>query len=189
MQTKDGSETKNTRTALSRMAIRKQSGRALARRVTITWAAVFTAVLTLVAPFFLSDHAIAATTNKTVYGVVYDQIGNGLNGADVTVEIWGAYWPDRDFLRTSNFTVTDSAGYYQVTISSNYWDPHNTIKIIAAFDGNQKIRMIEANDSEDQEVNVHMDFTIPELGSPLLLLVILAGWILPVVILQHRREK
>lgn len=173
--------TKDTCTALSGMATRRQSERALARRVTVTWTAAFVAVLALVAPSFLSDHAIAATTNKTVYGAVYDQIGNGLNGADVTVEIWGGYWPDQDFLRTSESTVTDSTGYYQVTISSNYWDPHNTIKIIATFDGNQKTRMIEANESEYQEVNVHMDFTIPEFGSPLILLVILAGLRLSVI--------
>lgn len=181
--------TKDTCAALNRMATRRQCERAMTRRVTVTWTASFIAVLALVAPSLLSDHAIAATTNKTVYGTVYDQIGNGLNDADVTVEIWSGYWPDRDFLRTSESTVTDSTGYYQVTISSNYWDPHNTIKIIATVDGIQKTRMIEANESEYQEVNVHIDLTIPEFSSPLILLVILAGLMLSVIILQHRREK
>ena len=145
--------------------------------------------LALLAPLFSSTIAEAAFTNKTVLGTVYDHTGNPIIGADVTVEIWGGYWPEKDFLRISGSTVTVALGYYELTFSSNYWDPHNTIFVIATYGSNQKIRQIEANGDEYQTVDVFMNLTIPESDGPLVLLAMMVGCMVPIVILLVRRRK
>ena len=107
----------------------------------------------------------------------------------MTVEIWGGYWPDQSFFRISNSTVTNAQGYYEVTFNSNYWDPHNTIKVIVTYDSDQKIKKVEADEGLDQEVNVFMNLTIPEFGSPLGLLAMMATCMVPIVVLLARRRR
>ncbi len=150
--------------------------------------AIAVALFFIASPFLSGDIA-AATTNKTVYGTVYDQVGTAISGADVVVEIWGGYWPDQDFIRTSESTVTSPMGYYEVNINSNYWDPHNTIKVIAAYETAQDTTMVEADGEEFQEVNVHMDFTIPEFIGFTEVLAVLAGCMAPVFVFSSRRRR
>lgn len=145
--------------------------------------------LFFIASPFLSEDIAAATTNKIVYGTVYDQVGNAISGADVTVEIWGGWWPDQDFFRISKSTVTNPAGSYQVTISSNFWDPHNTIKVIVVYETAQETTKVEADGEEFQEVNVYMNFTIPEFIGFAGVLAVLAGCVIPVAILLSRRRR
>jgi len=130
-----------------------------------------------------------ATTNKTVLGVVYDQTSQPIAGADVTVEIWGGYWPDQDFFRTSESTVTDPSGYYEVTINSNYWDPHNTIKVTVTYGSDQKTHKVEADAEQYQTVNMFMDLVIPEFSGSLGLLAMMAGCAVPVVVMLARKRR
>jgi len=123
-------------------------------------------MLLLLAALLLPSNVQGAISDKTVYGVVEDQMGDPISGAHVTVEMWGGDWPRIDFFRTSKAAVTDSLGYYQVTFDANSWDPHNTIKVIVTYNSIEKIRQVEANGDEFQEVNVIMDLSIPELGKP-----------------------
>jgi hypothetical protein len=129
-----------------------------------------------------------AITNKTVLGIVYDQTSQPITGADVTVEIWGGYWPDQDFFRTSESTVTDPSGYYEVTFSSNYWDPHNTIKVIVTYGSDEKTHMVEADEEQYQTVDVFMGLVIPEFSGPLGLLAVMIGCMVSVVVLRARRR-
>lgn len=145
--------------------------------------------IALMAPSFISMNAEAATTNKTVQGVVYDQTSSPLAGADVTVEIWGGYFPGQTVLRSSVSTVTDSSGYYEVTIGSNYWDPHNTINLIVTYDLTQKTRKVEANGDQYQTVDIIISLAIPEFRGHLSLLTIMAGCIVPIIALAARRRK
>jgi hypothetical protein len=145
--------------------------------------------LALLVPLFGSTNAEGAFTNKTVLGTVYDQTGNPVIGADVTVEIWGGYWPEQDFFRISSSTVTDASGYYEVTFSSNYWDPHNTIKVIANYGSYQKTHIVEANGDQYQTVDVFMNLTIPESSGPLGLLAMMVGCIVPIMFLLARWRK
>ncbi len=146
--------------------------------------------LILLASSFLFANALGrAITDKTVSGIVQDQTGVPLSGASVTVEIWGGYWPDQDFFRTSESTYTDSSGYYEVTINSNYWDPHNTIKVIATYGGYERSRMVEANGDAYQTVNITIVLSIPELGGTLGMLAMLAGCIVPVVLRSSRGRR
>ena len=145
--------------------------------------------LALLIPLFFSLNAEGATTSKTVLGTVYDQAGQPLSDARVTVQIWGGSWPDQDFLRTSRLTVTDSWGSYEVTISSNYWDPHNTIRVIATYDSTQGIRSVEADEETHQTLDVDINLTIPEVGGALGLLAMMVGCIVPIMIMLDRKRK
>jgi len=143
----------------------------------------------LLAPSFFSANAEGAATDKTVSGTVYDQSSNPLAGADVTVAIWGGSWPFETILRTSQSTVTDAWGNYEVTFSSNYWDPHNTIKVTVTYSSTQKTRGVEANGDQYQTVDMTINLAIPESDGPLSLLAMIAGCMVPVVVLLVRRRR
>ncbi len=145
--------------------------------------------LVLLAPSFFSANAQGASVNKIVLGTVSDHEGNPLSGAQVTVEIWGGYWPVQDFFRISSSATTNALGYYETTFSSNFWDPHNTIKVIVTFGSDQKTTKVEANADEYQEVNISLNLTIPEFRGPLGLLAMMAGCFAPVVIFLARRRE
>lgn len=124
-------------------------------------------VLAVLAVVFLSANSAGATTNKTVTGTIGNLNGDPVAGASVRVEIWGGSWPERTVLRNITTTYSDSFGNYQVTINSNYWDPHNTIKVTAISGGYFGIRTVEANDQQDQTVDVTLNAAIPEFpGTP-----------------------
>ena len=131
----------------------------------------------------------AAITDKIVIGTVYDQVGQPISGAQVTVAIWGGSWPSQDFFRTSESAVTDSSGYYEVTINSNYWDPHNTIKVKATYSSTQGTRDVEANGDTYQTVDVRINQSIPELNDTFGLLAMMAGCMVPIVVILTRRRK
>ena len=132
---------------------------------------------------------VEAVTDKNVQGIVYDQAANPIPGANVTVEIWGGDWPDQAFFRTSKSTVTDTLGFYEVTFSSNYWSPHNTIRIIVTYGSYQKAFEVEANEDESQTVNMFMNLTISEFSGPSGLLAIVAGCMIPTAFLLARRRR
>ena len=159
------------------------------RRNEYLLAMVLVTLLALLAPLLFSTNAQGATVNKTVLGTVSDQDGSPLANAQVTVEIWGGDWPSQDFFRISSSATTNAMGYYEVTFSSNFWDPHNTIKVIVTFESVQKTTKVEANGDEYQEVNMSLDLTIPEFGGAPGLLALMAGCLIPVVILIARRRR
>ena len=166
----------------------RREGVAVRRREYLLAMVVVTS-LALLAPSFFSANAQGATINKTVLGTVSDHDGHPLASAQVTVEIWGGYWPAQDFFRISSSTTTNALGYYEVTFSSNFWDPHNTIKVIVTYGSDQKTTKVEANADQYQEVNMPLNLTIPEFRGPLGLLAMMAGCLVPVVILLARRRK
>lgn len=127
----------------------------------------------LIAALLLPSNVEGAISDKTVYGVIENQMGDPINGAQVTVESWGGDWPRIDFFFTLRVTMTDSLGYYQVTFDANSWMPHGTIKVIATYNSIEKIRQVEANGDEYQEVNVVMDLSIPELSGPVTLFAVI----------------
>ena len=145
--------------------------------------------LALLTPSFISMNAEGAETDKTVLGNVYDLASQPLAGSDVTVEIWGGYWPDQDFFRVSESTVTDALGYYDVTFSSNFWDPHNTIKVIVTYGLSQETRIVEADEDPYQTVDVTMNPAIPEFSGSLGPLAMVAGCAVSISALLGRRRR
>ena len=140
-------------------------------------------------PSLFAPNAEGATTNKIVYGIVYDRADQSIPGADVVVEIWGGDWPVQEFFRTSDSTVSDASGHYEVTISSNYWDPHNTIKVIVTYDSIQESDKFEADAEEYQEHDMFMNLEIPEFNSSHGFLAIMAGCMILMVILLKRKRR
>ena len=146
-------------------------------------------IIAATALLFLPASSMAATTDKTVQGTISDQNGDPVSGASVRVEIWGGSWPDQDFFRTSATTVSNAYGDYQVTINSNYWDPHNTIKVIATFDGYGGSHSVEANDQQYQTVDVTVRLIVPEFGdSPGMLVIVIAFIALSIALSTQRRR-
>jgi uncharacterized RDD family membrane protein YckC len=184
----DGPSPGQSNYTLSTTAQGRREGVAVRRREYLLAMVVVTS-LVLLAPSFFSANAQGATVNKIVLGTVSDHDGNPLAGAQVTVEIWGGYWPVQDFFRISSSTTTNALGYYEVTFSSNFWDPHNTIKVIVTYGSDQKTTKVEANADEYQEVNMSLNLTIPEFRGPLGLLAMMAGCFVPFVILLARRRE
>lgn len=133
-------------------------------------------------------NAEGAYTAKFVYGTVYDQTGQPLDGASVAVEIWGGYWPDQDYFRISASAATDASGYYEVSIDANYWDPHNTIVVIATQGMTQGTQKAEADAEPTQYVDVHTGTVIPEFSGSLGLLAV-AGFVIPALVLRVRLPK
>lgn len=159
------------------------------RRIGRLLIAIVGITVAMLAPSLISENAEGAVVDKTVQGTVYNQAGYPLTGAHVTVEIWGGSWPEQDFFRTSESTTTDYSGYYEVTFSSNYWDPHNTIKVVATYGTYQETRSVEANGDEYQTVDVYIDLTIPEFGGRLGLMAMIATGVVTIVGLQARKRR
>jgi len=131
-------------------------------------------------------NAGGAVSEKVVDGFVYDVGGQPVGGAEVRVEIWGGSWPEQDYFRTSQSTVTDYLGYYEVIIDSNYWDPHNTIRVIATDGPLQGEEMIEADGDSGQTVDVTLAPAIPNLSSPM---AIVSAAFLVALILRRRAAR
>ena len=142
-------------------------------------------------PSFLliSTNVQGALTDKTISGHVYDQNSQPINGASVSIEIWGGYWPDRDTLRISDSTVTNTWGYYEVTINSNYWDPHNTIIVHVTYGITEETRIVEADGDQYQTVDVSMGIVIPELSGLIGLPTTIVGCMITIVILLVCRRS
>lgn len=157
------------------------------RRVKLFTAAGISLALMIL--FSMTADVEGSLTNKTIQGHIQDTIGTPLSGADVTIEIWGGFWPDQDFLRTTSSTVSDAYGNYEVTINSNYWDPHNTIKVIVTYGPDEGTRSVEANDQEYQTVDVTISVAIPEFSNLPGLLVAICGCAVSVLLLGARRRR
>lgn len=148
--------------------------------------------LLVVSSFFFNNgptNVEGALTDKIVTGVVRDhQTDQPLAGAEVTVEIWGGSWPEQDFLRTTESTVTDLGGHYEVTIDANFWDPHNTIKVFANYGLAQGIHSVEADGESSQTVDVYTDAVIPEFSDSVGLLAVFVCMTCTVVLRARRRK-
>ena len=119
-------------------------------------------------------NAAGATTPKFISGSIYDPWDQPASGAEVTVEIWGGSWPDTTILRTSQSTVADTSGYFEVEINANYWGPHNTIRVRATDWPYEGAHSVEANGDIGQTVDVNLNPAIPEFNIPMAMLLVCA---------------
>ena len=148
-------------------------------------ATVLLAVSLLVGASFLPvSKDASAGMIKIVRGHIYDEIGNPLGGANVTIKaIRGGITMD-----TLWYDSSESDGLYSVT----FGDMDNllqgdTIEVTASYSGHESTNTAIANGDALQFIDVFIiGVTIPEFGS--LSVVLVCGAFVAVVILIRRRR-
>ena len=108
--------------------------------------------------------AKAADATKTVYGIVYDETGQPVAGATVTVTMKYGTGSTRSQL---TYGPTETDGYYLVVFGLTEWMEHDTIEVIASESGlGTATNSTEATVAGSQQVDVHFLELIPEFVSP-----------------------
>jgi len=137
----------------------------------------------------LSQTTVAGDGPKVVRGYIWDNAGNPLEDADVTVNIRN---PDNSIQSTQS-TSSNSAGFYSVIfLLFSEWDDGDTIEVVATWNSNQDSNTtIARNGQPVQYVNVSFPFEIDEFGSTELGIVIAGGAVgaIAVVLLVSGRRK
>jgi hypothetical protein len=146
---------------VSRRKIRTRSAHFAVVLTTVLLALVASALMT-------SNEALAATGPKAVRGYIWDDHGNLVEGADVTVNILAQ---SDSSVRATEADTTLADGEYFVTFSLDEWDVDDMIEVIATYNTVQEPNSTAATVSGLQWVNVSFDFEIPEFGSYLGLLI------------------
>jgi hypothetical protein len=107
-----------------------------------------------------SRASIAATGPLVVDGHVYTATDGPVSSADVTVTVFNGM-----VQRATQSTITDSAGFYTVTIDHSQWDSGNTL-VVNATKGVDTGQNSTTIDFEFMTVDVKFGTVVPELGGP-----------------------
>ena len=144
------------------------------------------ATLFIVGGSFLpvSDNASAGIT-KNVRGHIYDQLGNPIGGANVTVKaIRGGITMD-----TLWYDSSEIDGLYTVTFGfTDSLELGDTIEVTASYSGHQSINSTIADSSPQQVVDVSISGVfVPEFGG--LPIFVVCGAFVAIFILARRRRS
>jgi len=135
------------------------------RRIAVYGLSSFFVLSILAVALLGSMSAMAGIGVKPVMGTVYDNAGNLLGGATVTVVIIDK---NTSVVRDTLTETTGSDGIYMVTFPADKWDIGDTIRARATYgsvqsEANQTI----ANESATQDLDIHFKTAIPQFGSVL----------------------
>jgi hypothetical protein len=135
------------------------------RRIAVYGLSSFFVLSILAVALLGSMSAMAGTGTKPVQGYVYDNAGNLLKGATVTVVVIDN---TTHLVRDTQTDTTGSDGYYMVSFGPDKWDIGDTIRARATSgsvqsDANETI----ANESATQNLDIHFKTAIPQFGSVL----------------------
>lgn len=135
----------------------------MSRETRVIQGLMLVAPLLFLASLVLSNQVSAVdptTTPLIVFGYVYDEAGQPLQGADVVVT---------DLITSSSVESdpTLSTGFYTATLGVGTWGIGHAIQIaVTAPGGAQASRTAPANDSDFLFLDVHFPTAIPQLGGP-----------------------
>ena len=107
---------------------------------------------------FASPPVAAGPANLTVYGYVYDNAAQPLEGAGVVVEVRAGTFP-------SESAITDSDGYYQVDFDYTLWQIGDTIRTTATYGSYQEFEEAPAEADTLMQIDITFSYEIPEFGS------------------------
>jgi hypothetical protein len=138
------------------------------RSITVATLLVIGVVLSVPLYLELTHVADAATQPKIVWGYVYDEAGQPLAGATVTVTMKYGTGTTRSEITAD---PTESDGYYMVTFETNQWEEGDTIEVSAMKSGGEvatnSTGATPAN-AGDQQIDIHFsEIVIPEFGNAL----------------------
>lgn len=134
-----------------------------------------------------SDKASAGTGPLNVRGHVWDEYGNPVADANVTVESFD----DDALIDTLYYDATEPDGFYSLTFAYDRWNPNYTIKITAKYDTYTGV-----NDTLAPYIavpfiwlNVSLEgYAIPEFSDSVTLGLTVAGLAAMVILLGSRRR-
>jgi len=141
----------------------------------------------IIAVFILSSGLVSAQGfPKVITGTVYDESGNKLEGATVTVTMKSGAAVHG--METDGPTWSD--GYFSVTFAGTDWVEGDDIVVVAvkAGNGGEAINYSVADDVSDQNVDVHFETAIPQFGG-LVGAFAAAGLVGAVAIVSFRKRK
>jgi hypothetical protein len=135
------------------------------RRIAVYGLSSFLVLSILAVALLGSMSAMAGIGVKPVMGTVYDNEGNLLGGATVTVVIIDK---NTQVVRDTLTDTTGSDGIYMVTFPADKWDIGDTIRARATY-GSVQSEASEtiANESASQNLDIHFTTAIPQFGSVL----------------------
>lgn len=122
----------------------------------------------IISASLLMPQAQAGDGPKNVRGYIYDQNGDPIPGANVTVNMRR---PDNSIRSTLYYDASDADGKYSVTffdLGGAPWEIGDTIEVIATYGSDSASNTTVATPSADypiQYVNVTIAMVIPEFGA------------------------
>jgi hypothetical protein len=149
---------------MNHVSVRKIRARSARFAVVMTTVALALVTSALMA----SDGALAAIGPKQVKGYIWDNVGNPVEGAQVTVNILAQ---SDSSIRATLSEDSNAIGYYSMSFAMGEWDEGDMIEVLATYDSIQEPNSTVATDYPSQWVNVSFKFEIPEFGSYLGLLI------------------
>ena len=140
-------------------------------------------LLTMVGMTFdsASRPAVSGIGNYTVVGYITDSTGTLVEGADVAVTIVQT--------STTLHCVTGSDGFYQVEFSESEWNDNDDITVIATFGGQATETGVCDQDTTFSQIDVQFTFEIPEFGSAMGSVVVIAALAVVAVVFVWKRPR
>jgi hypothetical protein len=116
--------------------------------------------IAMIAVFILSSSLVSAVGTKTIVGTVYDESGNPLAGATVTVTMKSGETVHG--VHSDDPTLSD--GYYLITFGETEWAVGDDIVVVAvkAGNGGEATSNSVADDFDFQIVDVSFQTAIPQ---------------------------
>jgi len=140
-----------------------RSGRtAPVKALTVIIAVVAVATIIIGGILATSSPVSGGIAPKNIRGYVKDNIGNPLEGANVTVNI------TRGPITYTMYDDTNATGFYSVTFTPSEWEEGDFINVTAKYDSNRKNESTVADLIPFQFVNITFGFVIPEFSGPAL---------------------
>lgn len=161
------------------------SSRASRARFAAVVTVLLAAAFLIGAPFLSVSDDASAGMIKIVRGHIYDDVGNPIGGANVTVKaIRGGITRD-----TLWYDSSEADGLYSVTFGDmDDLLQNDTIEVTASYSGNQSTNSALADGIALQFIDVYiLEVHIPEFGS--LSIVVVCGAFVAVFILVGRRRS
>ena len=130
---------------------------------------------------FASPPVAAGPANLTVYGYVYDNGAQPLEGAGVVVEVLAGTFP-------SESATTDVDGFYMVEFDLADWQIGDTVRTTVTYSSNQEYEEAPAEADTTMQIDVTFSYAIPEFGSfaGVVVATVLMG---SVAIISMRRQR
>ena len=107
---------------------------------------------------FASPPVAAGPLNLTVYGYVFDNGAQPLEGAGVVVEVQAGTYP-------SLSTTTDSDGFYVVEFDLGDWQIGDTVRTTVTYSSYQEYDEAVTDEYGTVQIDITFAYAIPEFGS------------------------
>jgi hypothetical protein len=131
-----------------------------------------------------SKTTILASDPKSVWGYVYDEFGDPVNGAHVNVSIWTG-----STFRSAIEIDTIDPGFYEAVFASAQWDVGNIIKVTATWGSLLWLNTTVAVIGPDQNIDLSLVNLIPEFGGQLSVTPVVVASVMVLLLVFRRKPR